>query len=51
MKHRSLATARKSIPFFPIIPLVPLALIVANVTVLLSLFRRVDRIERRVLAA
>jgi hypothetical protein len=49
MKHSSsklLCSARRAIPLFPIIPLVPLAIVFANVTALVALFRRVNRLER-----
>lgn len=45
---RAVRVARRRIPFFPIFPLVPLALLTANVTALVMLFRRVQRIEARV---
>lgn len=37
--------ARRRIPFFPVFPLVPLALLAVNVTALVTLFRRVRRLE------
>jgi hypothetical protein len=39
--------ARRQIPLFPIIPLVPLAFLAANVTALVTLFRRLHRLEAR----
>jgi hypothetical protein len=44
---RALSIARRRIPFFPLIPLVPLAFMLANVTALVTLFRRIQRLEAR----
>lgn len=45
---RAVRIARRRIPFFPIFPLVPLALLTANITAVVMLFRRVQRIEAQV---
>lgn len=49
MKHstfaRRVAWARKTVPLFPIVPLVPIALLAANAIGLVSLRRRVKRLE------
>jgi hypothetical protein len=44
---RALRFARQRIPFFPVIPLLPLAFVLANVTALVTLFRRLRRLEAR----
>lgn len=44
---RAVRVARGRIPFFPLFPLVPLALLTANVTALVMLFRRVQRIDAK----
>jgi hypothetical protein len=48
MKQHSnlLSTARRRIPFFPFIPLVPIGLILTNATLLVTMFRRIQRLER-----
>jgi hypothetical protein len=38
---------RRRVPFFPVVPLVPLGLLFANVSALVTLFRRLKRLERR----
>ena len=50
MKHHSkaLRAARQRIPFFPVFPLVPLAFMLANVTAIMVLFRRLRRVEARI---
>ncbi len=40
-----LCAIRKKVPLFPIIPVVPLGLFAANAIALITLFRRVRRIE------
>jgi hypothetical protein len=46
-----LCTARRRIPFFPVLPLVPIAFVVTTTVALVRLFRRVRRLEDHTLAA
>ena len=45
--HPNLRMARRRIPFFPFIPLVPLTVVLANVIAMVTLYRRLHRLEMR----
>jgi hypothetical protein len=40
-------TARRQIPFFPLVPLLPLAVLLVNATAIVTIFRRLNRLEKR----
>ncbi|MDB4995549.1 MAG: hypothetical protein JWM74_2981 [Myxococcaceae bacterium] len=47
MKQHSklLRSARRRIPLFPLIPLLPIGLVLTNATLLVTMFRRLRRLE------